>query len=413
MNEQQQAAFDAVKEGRSVFITGGGGTGKSYLLDQMQQAMRIAVTATTGIAALNVNGATIHSFTGLGLGNIPAENAVKNLKRRARDYNDPRYERLKYLKTLAIDELSMLEVHYFKLLDEFFRLLREDDSPFGGLQLVMFGDFLQLPPVVKTGIARFAFECPEWDRLSPDLFMLRQTYRQADQSFADILHEIRMGRLSERGRELIEERFHAVDEDPEKAPVVLNTHNQGCDQRNGLELKKFLTKNPPSLYSSVDWGAQDYHVDNLDKNCLAPRELTLCPGARVMLLKNIDPYAGLANGSIGTVTKCYNKEVSVEFDNGTSYALTPQEWEVTNGEEVLATRKQIPLRLAWAVTVHKSQGMSLDKVEAHLDKCFAQGQAYVALSRARTREGLFIRGGTKINISANPRAIEFYRNNFA
>lgn len=407
---EQQATFDAVKAGRSSLCTGNAGTGKSVLLNAIREEMPVAVTASTGIAALNVGGATIHSFTGLGIGKYPVDKIISNMLRAEEQYNDKTYDKLRKLRALAIDEISMLEGTYFELVDELFRKIKGSEEPFGGVQVIMFGDFLQLPPINKTGIARFPFETEVWRNLAPDVHMLRKTFRQEDQEFADILNDIRMGTLTPKGVAMLNERFTAVDPDPSKPGIILGTHNDGCDHKNLIELRKLEARGEKVWsYKAQDTGKHHTFIEQLDRNCIAPTLLNVCVGARVMLLKNIDTYGGLANGSLGTVIKCIEGEIHVMFDNGRSVDLRKNTWKLSNGEELLAERAQIPLRLAWAVTVHKSQGMSLAKLEAHLDKCFAQSQAYVALSRARTREGLFLRGTKSIKISVNPKAVQFYK----
>jgi ATP-dependent DNA helicase PIF1 len=408
---QQQAAYDtATTTDRSLLITGNGGTGKSFLLEQIKKKKHLTVTASTGIAAINVGGCTIHSWTGLGIGNIPVDKLIQKLRRDERDFKSPKLQRLIDCRVLAIDEISMLEGGYFTLIDELLRKACFTDLPFGGKQLIMLGDFLQLPPISRDSIPKFVFETPAWHALDPEVHMLTQTFRQADQEFANILNDIRLGQLTEEGRRLLNECFTREDPEPTKPGVILHTHNEGCDDINRQGLEQCVAQGAKlKVYTSKDTGITPTHIQQLDKNCLAPFALSLCPGARVMLLKNLDTYSGLANGSMGIVQKCFDDEVWVEFDNGTTQSVKRATWELLDGEELLAQRSQIPLRLAWAVTVHKSQGMSLDKVYCHLDKCFSPGQAYVALSRARNREGLFIRGSTQIKINANLRAVNFYR----
>ena len=411
LSDQQQKAYDTVvNTNRSVVITGVGGAGKSYLLNEIKKKKSVATTASTGIAAINVGGATIHSWSGLGIGNVPIDKLLNKLRRDERDYNNSKLQRIIDCQTLAIDEISMLEGGYFTLLDQFLRQACFTDHPFGGKQLIMLGDFLQLPPISRDSIPKFVFETPSWLELDPEVHMLTKSFRQEDQDFADVLGEIRMGILSDRGKQLLNDCFLRQDSEPTKPGVVLHTHNEGCDQINQHGLDQCITQGARLReYPAKDWGVSPTHIQQLDKNCLAPYRLAMCQGARVMLLKNIDTYGGLANGSMGVVQNVMDNEVWVDFDNGTSTSLKNATWELRDGEELLASRDQIPLRLAWAVTIHKSQGMSLDKVYCHLDKCFSQGQAYVALSRARSREGLYIKGSTNIKISANPRAVQFYK----
>lgn len=416
LSPEQQVAFDdVVNERRSCLITGNGGTGKSFLLDSITETLWKhnvinAVTASTGIAALNVSGATIHSWSGLGIGHRPTEQIAAIIRARARDFNNPTLSRVRRCECLFIDEISMLDGRFVDKLSALMSELRDDDAPFGGCQVVFLGDFLQLPPVTRD-IPQFAFECKAWQAINPPVHLLTKTFRQEDQQFSSTLNDVRMGRTTPAVRDLLNECFTRDDPDPDKPGIILHTHNAGCDKINVEGLEKLLDAGADSReYDAVESDKAEQFAQQLDKTCLAPRRLHLAVGARVMLLKNIDPTGGLANGSLGTVTRVYPSAVHVKFDNGRSQELQRHKWELFDGDEVLATRSQIPLRLAYAVTVHKSQGMTLDKLYCHLDKCFSPGQAYVALSRARSREGLFIRGGTSININANARAVQFYSN---
>lgn len=407
LGDEQRTAFEAVEQGHNVLITGNAGTGKSHLLNGISQFLNVNVTASTGIAALNVSGATIHSWSGLGLGRLAVPLLVFKLKQKERDYNDTTLARLRACKRLAIDEISMLDGRYLEHVDELLKLVNENDKPFGGVQMIFLGDFLQLPPVVPGGVPQFAFESNSWRNAAVEVHMLNKCFRQDNQQFADMLSEIRMGRVTPEIVSFLNERFTAVDPDSDHPGLIVHTHNDGCDKINVEGLRSI--DGEPTTYTATDTGEHQMFIDQLDKNCLASRQLTLKVGARVMLLKNLDVYNGLANGSMGTVTRLTRGEAHILFD-GRDYPteICRAEWEVTNGTEVLARRRQLPLRLGYAVTVHKSQGMSLDKIYAHLDKCFSPGQAYVAMSRARTAEGLFLRGGKNVNIMANSRAVDFY-----
>lgn len=406
LSPEQRAAYDAVAAGQSVCITGPGGTGKSHLLNGLRDYLSVRVTASTGIAALNVGGSTIHSFAGLGYGDKPAEEILKSLEYKQAKFNDGTLDRLQKVQRLAIDEVSMMSAELLDTLSDLLKLARMDFSPFGGVQMIFLGDFLQLPPVVKKGVVRFAFEATDWKNVK--LYQLTKTFRQSDQQFADILNEIRLGKLSPAGVSLLNSRFNAPDPEPEKLPLVLHTHNAGCDELNMDGLLQIL-HHEPTTYPSSDSGVNPAFIDQLDKNCLAPKVLALKPTCRVMLLRNLDVLGGLANGSLGTVTELERDRVIVDFDDVGPHQLDRATWEITDGEKSLAKRVQFPLRLAYAVTVHKSQGMTLSKLRAHLSNCFAPGQAYVALSRAKSIPGLFLTGSLNINITAAEKAVKFYQ----
>lgn len=416
--EQINTVSDVV-QGLNVCVTGNAGTGKSHLLNWLRQNISIAVTASTGIAAIQVKGATIHSWAGLGRGDKTPNALLVDLLERQERYRDGTLRRIAACQTLVIDEISMLSDKLFTLLDDLFQLVRQSDAPFGGCQLVVFGDFLQLPPVSREGKVGFAFESPSWVAADFRVRLLTKTFRQQDQSFANILHKIRLDECDASVQEFLQARHDAVDPNPAHRPVVLHTHNAGCQMLN-LSALDVVTGDKiiiPTQDSAK--GNSEALLKELDGVCLAPAQLRIKIGARVMLLVNLDLRAGLANGSLGTVIDFGKRPndlrdgemetcVTVAFDNGVEEEVFPSTWEVVKGEEVVAKRRQIPLRLAYSITVHKSQGMTLDKIETHLEKVFEPGQSYVALSRARTAEGVFIRGNAVV-IRAHPKAVQFYR----
>lgn len=414
---------------RNLLCTGNAGTGKTYLLNWLRKAVSISVTASTGIAAIQIGGSTVHSWAGIGIAAKTPHQVLENLLDRESKWNDRTRRRIIEARVLVIDEISMISAEFFELLEGVLSLVRcsaaglplGDLGPFGGLQVVVFGDFLQLPPVSKVGAAKFAFQSPVWQEGDFKVHLLTKTFRQADQRFADVLNKIRFDDLDEDVLEFLQSRWEAIDPDPDRSPCELHTHNSGCDLINLDRLSK-LPGEAVTL-PAIDFakGKSEKLLKEIDDQCLAPAHLKLKVGARVMLLANLDVAGGLANGSTGTVldigthvnveTGLKEPCVKVEFDrDGRVAEIGSFKWELIKGEEVTASRRQIPLRLAYAITIHKSQGMSLDKVRAHLGKVFEKGQSYVALSRARTPEGLFL-SGTDITISAHPAAVQFYKDN--
>lgn len=417
LSEEQAAVQQLVQGGRNVLITGSAGTGKSFLLRAILGDSKgtMGVSASTGIAAVNVGGMTVHSWAGVGIADQPAKRIAGMLMSRKGEA----YQRITRYKRLAIDEVSMIGSHLFTTLDQVFRLVRrEPEAPFGGMQLVLFGDFLQLPPVGQANDGtRFCFESPSWLDANIQTAMLTRVFRQEDAVFSSALNDIRLGILSASARELLNSRHighhgeaAVPDPRPELRAVIVHTHNADVDAIN----REWLAKLPGAskTYMATDSGIPSA-LAVIQKNCLAPAELELREGSQVMLLKNLDPLAGFANGSVGVVTgfSTFGGYPTVKFSNGISRTIEKEDgkWEIKEGETVLAKRVQVPLRLAWAITAHKSQGMTLDKIEVHLDRAFEDGQAYVALSRARTLDGLFIRSGGRDCIRANADAVEFYR----
>lgn len=411
LSAEQQSVKDAIDSGCNVLVTGSAGTGKSEILKALlRDNPNLPVTASTGIAAVNVGGCTIHSWAGIGLGEDP----VAQLAGRITGNRGKHYDRIRGAARICLDEVSMIGAPLLRTLDHVFRLVRENPNPFGGIQMVFFGDFLQLPPVIKgtPNPEIFAFQTDSWAAAGVKTHLLTKVWRQADAEFSAALNDIRMGEVSDRARSILNARFKAPDPDPTQPPVVVHVTNADVDQENAEKLA--LLSGEMETYDAMDSGRPGA-VEMLRKHCIAPSELNLKVGVRVMLLKNLDTSEGLCNGTMGTVVnflgekKAYCRRTPVvRFMNGHELSITSARWETKEDGKVVASREQLPLRLAWAITTHKSQGMSLDKVRLHLGKTFEYGQAYVALSRARTVEGLFIESSKAGCIRAHPEAVKFY-----
>lgn len=387
-NPLQQRAIDWAVEGRSFFLTGAGGTGKSFVIDGITQKLENVVkTATTGIAAFNISGVTVHSFSGCG-------SLEKHSIRRALLKADAR-ARWNEVGTLIIDEVSMLSAEGFETLERLARLARDSDSFFGGVQVILCGDFMQLPPVSKDDTAKFCFESPLWKF---DTIKLTEVVRQSNFEFVASLCKLRDGHKE------LGVIATAVDRVPDERYVRLRPTNAEADVINNTRLRALGGES--RIFKANDLCIGKDFADELKK--LVVREvLELRVGARVMLVKNLTPT--LVNGSTGVVTSFNEAGMPVvTFDNRESETMAPINFDVFYRGKVMATRIQVPLILAWAITIHKSQGMSLDFVEVDLTKVFADGQSYVALSRARSLEGLAISGFSKGRIRANAKAKEFY-----
>lgn len=405
LTESQHACLTDIMAKNNVLITGPAGTGKSFLLKFLKEkfAGRLRVVATTGVAAINVGGATLHSWAGIGLGEGTAEDLAKMILE-----NPKASSRIRKAEILAVDEVSMLDADLFCRLEEAFRIVRKKPSPFGGIQMVLFGDFLQLPPISsRNSEPRFAFQSPAWDRSLIFVHQLKTVVRQRDTIFVEALSRVRMGIADPFVRQILSERIGALDPSPQIEPVVLECRNVDVDAFNQRRLEA-LGGTTTSI-SAIDFGESRFS-SALDKSCLAPADLRLKIGAQVMLLKNLDVEGGLVNGSVGIVRSIGSSSVCVDFGETGACEIQRARWSFYDGDgQVLATRDQIPLRLAYAITIHKSQGCTLNKAKVNLRSTFAYGQAYVALSRVRDLSGLYIEDIRWESIIASPDALAFYR----
>ena len=401
----QDEALALLKTGQNIFLTGPAGSGKTYMLNLYikyleEHNVSVAVTASTGIAATHMNGRTIHSWSGIGLKKVfTRKDRYKLLN------NEKVRDRVRYAKVLIIDEISMLEARVLNLIDEACRLLRDNGHPFGGLQIVFCGDFFQLPPVHKNGQPKplFAYLSSAWQKADPATCYLEKQYRQEDGRFLEILNTIREGSAGKETDIALRER-HLKSIEGYSKPTRLRTHNADADAINAFELERIDA--PEQKYNMVSRGDLEL-VAELKQACLAPEELILKKGAVVMFVKN-NVDKGYVNGTLGVVID-FDKENNypiVETKNGRPIA-EPEEWSIEDDDDqVLAAIVQVPLRLAWAITVHKSQGMSLDCAEIDLSKAFIEGMGYVALSRVRTLSGIKLMGLNELALKVNQEIIE-------
>lgn len=389
----QDKALAILKSGKNVFLTGSAGTGKTYVLNQYieylkERKVTVAVTASTGIAATHMNGMTIHSWAGIGVkefitqGNLVSMKAKKYLR-----------DHLEKVKVLIIDEISMLHKNQLNAVDVVLRYFKNNEEAFGGIQIVLCGDFFQLPPIGKQGELsrdKFAFMSEAWVKANLNVCYLTEQFRQSDNELNLILNEIRTGGLSEKSyRTLKKASNNQLDDNGEL--TKLYTHNYDVDRINGEFLATLSGKS--KIHHAKTKGNKKL-VETLKNSVLASENLELKIGARVMFVKN-NPEKGFVNGSLGevigfteddlpSVKLIYNKKV---------VKVEPEDWSINDDNgKTLASYNQIPLRLAWAITVHKCQGMTLDAAEIDLSKTFENGQGYVALSRLKKLENLKLLG---------------------
>jgi len=403
MTQEQRYVLDCVKSGKNVFFTGGAGTGKSFLIQKIIGVLppeHTFITASTGVAAFQIGGTTLHSFAGIGSGNAVISKCVELAKR------STVAKQWKKCKHLIIDEVSMVDGNYFKRLEHVARQVKNNDKPFGGIQLILTGDFLQLPPVAKEEERRFAFETSAWQRCVQLNIELTQVKRQSDQALVEILNRLRMGVCTEEDTEVLK-GTKANKSKEGIVPTKLCTHTEDVNMINKKELEKCEGEEKRFQAVDSDPGLSKY----IEASTPVEGVVRLRVGAQVMLLKNLNVSSGLVNGARGRV-ESFTTEGNpvVVFLGGAKQEIKYEKWSVKTGAGATLTRTQIPLRLAWAFSIHKSQGMTLDCVEVSLSRVFECGQAYVALSRAKNLRSLRILDFKASCVRADSKVIKFYKN---
>jgi ATP-dependent exoDNAse (exonuclease V) alpha subunit len=403
----QQEALDILKTGANVFLTGAAGSGKTYLLNQYIDFLRknsisVGITASTGIAATHMGGTTIHSWSGMGIRDSLHEKDLADLAKK-------QYLRKHFTRTnvLIIDEISMLHAGQLDMVDMICRAFKKNNTPFGGMQIVMCGDFFQLPPIQRKqegmlaledeNKASFVIESNIWQEMNLSICYLDEQHRQDDPTFLRVLNDIRSGEVSETTVEHLSERLNKETEGYSK-PTRLFTHNTDVDAINKTHIEAL----PGEAHEYFMTGRGSLPLNQmLRKSCLAPETLMLKVGAQVMFVKN-NYDAGYINGTLGEIIGFDTKEHPiVRTFSGNEIVVTQVSWSVMEENVELAAISQIPLRLAWAITVHKSQGMSLDAAEIDLSRSFVPGQGYVALSRVRNLAGLKLMGMNQMALTIN------------
>jgi ATP-dependent DNA helicase PIF1 len=402
----QSEALKILESGANVFLTGPAGSGKTFVLNKFAEYLKknkikAAITASTGIAATHLGGLTIHSWAGIGIKESLTSNDIRDIM-----WNEKIADRICAAKVLIIDEISMLPPNVLTMVDQVCREVRHSLAAFGGLQFVACGDFFQLPPVVRDGgEKKFAFESGVWQKADLKICYLEEQHRQEDEDYLRILNEIRADKVSSWAREKLASRLHQDISGWDK-PTKLYTHNIDVDSINKKELGRIVAK--PKTYEMSSRGAKNL-VENLKRGCLAPEELVLKVGAVVMFVRN--KFSGnkpvYVNGTMGRVAGFDGSNMPIIQTRHDKVEAGLASWTIEVNGETKAEISQLPLKLAWAITIHKSQGLSMDCAEIDLSKCFEPGMGYVALSRVRTLDGLKLLGLNDLSLRVSERIIEF------
>jgi ATP-dependent exoDNAse (exonuclease V) alpha subunit len=400
----QAKALAILKAGKNVFLTGSAGAGKTYVLNQYIQYLKerkvpVAVTASTGIAATHMNGMTIHAWSGMGVKDHLSSKDLHYLK--TKKYLD---DKLKQAQVLIIDEISMLHKNQLDMVNQILQFFKENTLAFGGIQIVFSGDFFQLPPVGGSEEARekFAFMSKAWLDAELTICYITEQHRQANNSLNVILNRVRDGQIDE---DSINRLQSASGNNLSVAnPTKLYTHNVDVDRVNTEHLAKLPDK--PQKFVAVTKG-NDKLQEMLQKSVLTDAVLELKKGTRVMFIKN-NYEKGYMNGTLGEVVD-FNADgfPRVKIRSGKTILAEPEDWTIQDDKgKTLASFQQVPLRLAWAITIHKSQGMTLDAAEVDLSKTFERGQGYVALSRLKDLESLYLSGFNALALKVDPLALK-------
>ncbi len=419
--QKQEYAIRKMIQGKNLFITGQAGVGKSFLINKFiefyrenmeEENKKLYVTSLTGISALIIGGQTIHRYCGIGTGEKNIDELVKNIVK------NPKTKR-RYFETqvLIIDEISMMSPDLFDKIDLIFRKIRKNDQPFGGIQIIVSGDLLQLPPVKADGFVIDAFN---WDECIEETIYLTEVMRQNEDVFINVLNKIRLGNVDGEVQQLLESRKNVeIINEYGVLPSKLFSKRLMVKKINDDELKKLKDENETTRIFTANYEFSKSVLEEnkefmkalMNENCDVEDEIEFTTKCQVMLKVNL-PELNLANGSRGVIIN-FGVETGypiVRFLNGREMEIAPHPWKLEENNKTMVIKTQIPLQLAFAISIHKSQGSTLEYVILDIGSdVFEYGQTYVALSRVKSIDGLFIRGNVDYTkIRANPQILDFY-----
>lgn len=407
MNNEQEIALQHIINKTSIFLTGIPGSGKSYTLKQIigyakAASINIGITATTGSSAVLINGKTIHSYLGIGLATKPAETLAKDvLNNKTQKYL---VKRLRTLKLLIIDEISMMDAGLFDKISEYLSIIRNNKKPFGDVQLLLCGDLYQLPPI-NNG---FFFQSNIWPTMDMKIVELKQSQRhKSDQLFMNILNELRYGICTNDTLTVLKNTTNNVL-DSDIIPTILYTKNVDVDDYNNEQFEKLISAGEIPVTFTTTYSNPP--AENWAKSLKIPTEVKLCVGCQVILTMNIDLNAGLCNGSRGVIQEITPLGISVKFMTCNKVI---DFYTLTDDEKKENYIKFIPLRLAYALTINKSQGMTLDSAIVHItdytNKNMMYGRAYTAISRVKNLDSIKIINVTEKSFVAHPDVMAFFK----
>lgn len=396
---RQLQSLGIMMAGKSVFLTGAPGAGKTYVLNEYIRLAKaagknVAVTASTGIAATHIGGTTIHSWSGLGILDHLSQHDLDRLAAKA-----TLVKRYNATDILIIDEVSMLHGRRLDMINMVAKRLRQNTAAFGGMQVILVGDLFQLPPISRgSEMVDFAHLSAAWAELDPAVCYLTEQHRVlAGDTLLDLLEAMRSGDVGELHEAALRGRLESRP--PEDMVVTrLYSHNTDVDAINHRQLQALKTEQ--KIYTMFSTGVQSKR-EQLLKSVLAPEQLVLKKGAEVMFVANNFP-AGYVNGTRGVVIDFDGSTPVVVIGSGKEVRVEHHSWKLEEDGRVRAEVTQLPLRLAWAITIHKSQGMSLDAAEIDLSRSFSPGMGYVALSRVRSMDGVFLSGVNPMALVMHP-----------